>query len=605
VERRRLLWQLFAPAFLILVLSELVLAGLASWTAREITVGANRERLLSEATLLARLLEDEWGRGKLPGEFDALIDVIGGATQTRITIIDPAGTVLADSAESPAAMVNHGDRPEVKAALSGTTGVALRWSTTVGKELLYVALPPNPRLGGAIVRTALPSLTLGEILDAFSARVAIGAITLAALGAAIALLVARRVTRPLEDVERAARRFADGDLSFRAPVTGSGEIAGLARTLNQMAAQLDERFRLIAEQRNEQEALLSSMVEGVLAVDADERVSTMNLAAGRLLGIEPHRALGRSIQEVTRNPDVQRFVSTAGRSNDVVEGEITLHTPDARVLQGHGARILDARGRRVGTVVVLNDVTKLRRLEMLRRDFVANVSHELKTPITSIKGFVATLLDGALENPQDASRFLEIVARHADRLSAIIDDLLSLSRIEQEDEGGTVETARVHVRDTLRRAVDASTSLAADRQIGIVVECKDGLVGIYNDRLVEQAVANLVENAVKYSDPGSAVEVSARRTGTTTEIAVKDHGCGIEARHLDRLFERFYRVDKARSRKLGGTGLGLAIVKHIAVAHGGTVQVATAPGLGSTFTLRIPDASRPSVVESGAKGAET
>jgi len=356
-----------------------------------------------------------------------------------------------------------------------------------------------------------------------------------------------------------------------------------------MAVQLDERFRAIAEQRNEQEAVLSSMVEGVLAVDVDERVTTMNLTAGRLLGIEPHRALGRSIQEVTRNAEIQKFVSDAGRSEDVVESELTLHSPDARILQGHGARIRDSRGRRIGTVVVLNDVTRMRQLETLRRDFVANVSHELKTPITSIKGFVATLLDGAMENPQDARRFLEIVARHADRLSSIIDDLLSLSRIEQEDHEGALETARAGVRETLQRAIDACASTAAERQIRLELDCSDGLVGVFNARLVEQAVTNLIDNAVKYSEAGSSVAISARRAGHVTEVAVRDHGVGIEAQHLDRLFERFYRVDKARSRKLGGTGLGLAIVKHIALAHGGTAQVASTPGLGSTFTLKIPD----------------
>jgi len=317
----------------------------------------------------------------------------------------------------------------------------------------------------------------------------------------------------------------------------------------------------------------------------------MNLAAGRLLGIEPHRALGRSIQEVTRNADVQKFVGEAGRSEDVVESALTLHSPDVRVLQAHGARIRDSRGRRIGTVVVLNDVTRMRQLETLRRDFVANVSHELKTPITSIKGFVATLLDGAMDNPDDARRFLEIVSRHSDRLSSIIDDLLSLSRIEQEDQEGALETARSGVRETIKRAIDSCASTAAERRIRLDLECSDGLVGVFNARLVEQAVTNLIDNAIKYSEAGSAVAITARRVGHVTEVAVRDHGVGIEAQHLDRLFERFYRVDKARSRKLGGTGLGLAIVKHIALAHGGTVQVESTPGLGSAFTLNIPDAA--------------
>jgi two-component system phosphate regulon sensor histidine kinase PhoR len=578
----------------LLVLSELVLATIASRTVREFTLSVSREQLTSRAKLVARVIAERRSRGgKLdkPEALDALIDELGRLGDARITVVARDGSVLGDSEESAAAMVNHADRPEVKAALAGQVGTAVRWSSTLGKEMLYVALPPDAALDGAVVRTATPSLTIGTALSAFSSRLIAGAIAIGALGAALALLVSRRVIRPLEELEVAAGRFAAGDLSFRAAVSGSEETARLAQTINQMAAQLDDRFRAIAEQRNEQEAVLSSMVEGVLAVDADERVTTMNLAAGRLLGIEPHRALGRSIQEVTRNADVQKFVSEAGRSEDVVESELTLHSPDVRVLQGHGARIRDSRGRRIGTVVVLNDVTRMRQLETLRRDFVANVSHELKTPITSIKGFVATLLDGAMANPEDARRFLEIVARHADRLSTIIDDLLSLSRIEQEDQEGALETARSGVRETLKRAMDACANLAGTRQIRLALDCSEGLVGVFNARLVEQAVTNLIDNAIKYSEAGSSVTVTARRAAHVTEIAVRDHGVGIEAQHLDRLFERFYRVDKARSRKLGGTGLGLAIVKHIALAHGGTVQVESTPGLGSTFTLKIPDAA--------------
>jgi len=592
VRRPRLLWQVFIPALAILVASELILAGLASRTVRELTLASNREQLVSRARLAARIIAESEpiaSKAGRPANLDPLVDEVGALAGTRITVVTRAGVVLGDSAEDPAVMVNHADRPEIKTALAGEIGSTLRWSATLGKEMLYVALPPDPALGGAVVRAATPSVTIGAVMRGFSSRLLTAALAIGALGAALALVLSRRVIRPLEDLEHASSRFAAGDLTFRAPNTGSYETARLAQAFNGMATQLDERFRAIAAQRNEQEAVLSSMVEGVLAVDVDERVTTMNLAAGRLLGIEPHRALGRSIQEVTRNADIQQFVLEAGRSEDVVERELTLHSPDVRVLQGHGARIRDSRGSRIGTVVVLNDVTRMRRLETLRRDFVANVSHELKTPITSIKGFVATLLDGAMDNPEDTRRFLEIVARHADRLTTIIDDLLSLSRIEQEDQENTLETARSGVRETIKRAMDASAVLAAEGRIRLELDCAENLIGVFNARLVEQAVTNLVDNAVKYSEAGSTVNVSARRVGHVTEVAVRDSGVGIEAQHLDRLFERFYRVDKARSRKLGGTGLGLAIVKHIALAHGGTVQVESMPGRGSTFTLKIPD----------------
>ncbi len=591
--RRRLLWQIFTPAFAILLLSELLLVWLATSAVRDLTLQTTRTALESEGRLVQHLLSEN----RSVADVDRWVDEVGRMSGTRVTVIRADGSVSADSDEDPTVMVNHASRPEVQQAVEGKVGHATRFSTTVGKEMVYVALPPNEVSGAAIVRTAMPVVTVSTLLGGFSARMLAGLLTIITLGAAVALVVSQRVTSPLQEIEGAAVRFAAGDLSFRAPVTGSLETAHVAQAINQMAGQLDERFRLIAEQRNEQEAVLSSMVEGVLAVDSDEKVTTMNLAAGRLLGIEPHRALGRSIQEVTRNADVQQFVSDAGHSGEVLEREMTIHSPDARMLQGHGAGIVDTRGRRIGTVIVLNDVTRLRRLETVRRDFVANVSHELKTPITSIKGFVATLLDGAIDNPPDARRFLEIVSRHADRLSAIIDDLLSLSRLEADDQGGPLDSARVHVRDALRRAAEACSSNAAERRIRVEVDCGEGLVGVFNSPLVEQAVTNLIDNAIKYSDPDSAVQVSATRHGHATEIRVRDHGSGIEAQHLDRLFERFYRVDKARSRKLGGTGLGLAIVKHIALAHGGTVQVESGLGVGSAFTLRIPDPERDPLTE--------
>jgi two-component system phosphate regulon sensor histidine kinase PhoR len=236
----------------------------------------------------------------------------------------------------------------------------------------------------------------------------------------------------------------------------------------------------------------------------------------------------------------------------------------------------------------LNDVTRLRRLENIRRDFVANVSHELKTPVTAIKGSVETLLDGALQKPEDARRFLEIVTRQADRLNAIIDDLLSLSRIEQEAERHEIPLQRSHLNEVLRGAVQACEVGAAAKSIRIGLSCPEPLLARINPPLLEQAIVNLIDNAVKYSRPESEVRVEARPENGEILILVRDHGCGIGKEHLPRLFERFYRVDKARSRKEGGTGLGLAIVKHIVQAHAGTVTVASVPGEGSTFTIHLP-----------------
>jgi two-component system phosphate regulon sensor histidine kinase PhoR len=259
-----------------------------------------------------------------------------------------------------------------------------------------------------------------------------------------------------------------------------------------------------------------------------------------------------------------------------------------RFLQAHGTILHDAEDRGIGALVVLNDVTRIRKLESVRREFVANVAHEIRTPVTSIKGFVETLLDGALENPKNAEHFLNIIGRQAERLNAIIEDLLSLSRIEQETESAEIALKEGRIIDVLQAAVQLCEKKAAGKKIAVRLACEEDVSAKINPPLLEQALVNLIDNAINYSGRGSPVHVEAARGDTEIIIGVRDQGCGIAKQHLPRLFERFYRVDKARSRKLGGTGLGLAIVKHITQAHGGNVTVESTPGEGSTFRIHLP-----------------
>jgi two-component system phosphate regulon sensor histidine kinase PhoR len=355
-----------------------------------------------------------------------------------------------------------------------------------------------------------------------------------------------------------------------------------------MAEQLQERIRTTVRQSNEQNAVVGSMVEGVLAVDLQERIISVNKATCQLLGIDQVQAQGRSLQEVIRNADLRRFVTRVLRGNQAIDDDVVLHGTHEGVLQARGAVLHDAGGNAIGAVVVLNDVTEFRRLEHIRRDFVANVSHELKTPITSIKGFVETLLDGGMHNAEDTERFLKIVAKQADRLNSIIEDLLSLSKIEQGEDTSDILLMNAPLGDVLAAAVHECEGRAAEREIQIRMACNDDVFAKVNGPLLEQAIINLLDNAIKYSEPGHEVQLLGSQTGGEVTITVADSGCGISAEHLPRIFERFYRVDKARSRKLGGTGLGLAIVKHIVQAHGGRVAVKSAPGVGSTFTIHLP-----------------
>jgi two-component system phosphate regulon sensor histidine kinase PhoR len=440
----------------------------------------------------------------------------------------------------------------------------------------------------AVVRTSFPLTELDDLLSQVRDRMAIAALIGVFLYVVISLVISRRLSRPLEEIKTGVDRFAAGDLSHRLRVAGSAEVAALAETMNRMAEQLDERIQTVLRQQNEREAMLSSMEEGVLAINNEGTILSLNQACANLLGEEPAKLRGRGIYEVIRKAELQQFIETALASPSPVEGEIQLRGPQDRWVSAHGTVLHDPQRGKLGVLVVLHDVTRLRHLEEVRRDFVANVSHELRTPITSIKGFVETLLDGAFEDRENAHRFLEIMHRQVNRLDAIIGDLLMLSRIERGSEEQRIELALEPIRGVLQAAVEMCENKASDKGIGIELTCPEDLSAEINAALLEQAVVNLLDNAVKYSNSGAKVEVCAAREGAGLVIVVKDQGSGIEPQHLPRLFERFYRVDKARSRELGGTGLGLAIVRHIALAHRGSVSVESTVGVGSTFCLRLP-----------------
>ena len=460
-----------------------------------------------------------------------------------------------------------------------------------GRRLLTLLLLPILALPGAGL--LLWALVLRERFDPAALATFDRSLWIAVPGGLLlsglaAVWVARALRRGLDALRTGAERHGAGELGWRIPHQPVSPFQEVAHAQNALAESMEARLSDAVRRLSQREAVLSSMVEGVLAVDHQMRILNLNPGAGRIFGLNPESARGRALLEVSRNNDLLHFTSGALSASAPIESEIVIHDPDARFLQAHGSVLRDGQGRSIGAVVVLNDVTALRRLEAVRRDFVANVSHELKTPITSIKGFVETLLDGAMHDPQESERFLRIVQRQADRLHAIVEDLLNLSRIERDTETGDIALEAGAVRAVLAAAVQSCETQARARKIRIESECDPGLTASINAALLEQAVINLLDNALKYSPEGSAIRVDAARQAGSIVIRVADRGQGIEAKHLPRLFERFYRVDKARSRNLGGTGLGLAIVKHIAQAHRGQVSVESTPGEGSTFSIRIP-----------------
>jgi len=516
----------------------------------------------------------------------------GTKVSTRITVVKGNGDVVCDSDENPSTMQNHASRPEVAQALAGTHGSSQRFSMTTKQQMLYVAIPirRNNTLTG-VLRTSVPLTAIETELRSLYARITMGIVIVIIFASVVTFIIAKKISQPLEQMKSDSLRFAHGNFREKITVTGSEEIIGLAQAMNRMAMQLDERMRTILDKSSELETVLSSMIEGVIAVDLDEKVLYINKSAQKQLDIDQQEVQGKRLLEIVRNIELLRFIQHTLSDNRQTEKTIVfnLGKRDERILQVHGAQLYDAKKQRIGALVVINDVSRLLHLENLRRDFVANVSHELKTPITSIKGYVETLLDETGEYPQHVRDFLEIISRHTNRLQAIVEDLLSLAEIEQKSDGSEeMPMEKGSIVNVLRAAIEACSIKAADRNIEIRLDCAENIYALINGPLLEQAVINLLDNAIKYSKPGGAVQVETGFREDDILILIKDSGIGIASQHLERLFERFYVVDKGRSRESGGTGLGLAIVKHIVQAHGGSVKVESELRKGSIFTISLP-----------------
>jgi len=585
--KRSLFLQFFGPQMLIL-LASLGAVALYAWHAGWLAHREERVRAMyAQVDLVSRLLFQDDGTLKAPDEMARICHAVHRDAGVRVTVIAQDGHVLADSDADSTTMSSHADRQEIVAALTAGQGWSERYSATLHCRLLYAAraIRHDNRVVAVVRVAARRESIAAEPLPA--SRNTLLLIALVCLVAAsLSYVLARRVIRPVSAMRAAVARIGAGELDHRLAVPSLPPLAELARAINQTTGRLQDQLRALAEERSLRERILSSMAEGVLAIDARGRVVGSNQAACRLLAIETP-APGTPLHEVIRCADVLALVDAAAGSETVVERDLLNDggAPGRAALWARAAALRDTAGKRTGTLVVLGDLSHIRRLERVRQEFVANVSHELRTPITSIIGFVETLLEGeTVRDPETVKRFLSIVRRQAGQLHSIVTDLLMLSRLENQGPGLLTEDQPL--AEIVGQAIEICQARAAAGQVALTVSMPDGLRVQAHAGLLEQALVNLIDNAIQYGGSGGRVEISAEKLPEGGgRISVRDYGPGIAPEHIDRLFERFYRIDKGRSRELGGTGLGLAIVRHIALAHGGNVSVASEPGQGCVFSI--------------------
>ena len=506
-------------------------------------------------------------------------------TKTRYTVINKNGSVLGDSDENPKSMDNHLSRPEVLDANNGKIGTSIRYSNTVKEKMLYLAILQNINGEQIIIRTSVPLNSLKSNISLLTSEIIKSSIYILIATLGISLFISRKIANPLEKMVVNAMAFSKGEFQSRIKSSNTIEINSLAKSLNIMATQLDERIKLITLQKNENDAILASMAEGLVAVDYSNKIIKTNDFFRDLFELKG-RAVGLDINNVIIDKKFLKFYEDLTNHKNIDNKEVTIDNIKNKTILCSATILKDQEDNFIGHVIVVNDITKLRNLEKVRQEFVANVSHELKTPITALKGYVETLKD--VDNDEDKNYFLNILDKQTSRMNSIINDLLELSRLEESVDKGDIEIFENNILDLVNDAINECEYAANKKQIKLHINCSSSIIFNLNKRLIQESVVNLIYNAIRYSDNEKIVKVDVKIISNNLYISVKDKGIGIPKNELDHIFKRFYCVDKSHSKATGGTGLGLSIVKHIMNLHSGKVVVESNVGKGSNFTLIIP-----------------
>jgi len=583
-SRRSLLWRLGVPIVFVQILASIVVA----WIAVSVIEEFNQSRI--EGVLSRYASQLEWLLQADPRGEDAILKQWhNNAPDVRLTLIDATGRVRWDSDSNPDAMENHGDRPEVIDAIESGQSAQTRFSETLGEHMTYVARRFDIEGAPSFIRVSMRSdLAQAQIVPIIRSILVVLCALLIVTLCAVAI-VSRNVDRDVRMLSAGAQRIAAGDFSYRTEADLPGAFADLGMSLDRIAEDQGERIRQLSVQQSEMQGILFAMGTGVIAMDLNGHVISVNPAAARILCLDEVDIRGKPLERLGVDDRLIDFAKSVTEAGGHGSSEMTLDSLQGRHVVIKAEPIHDEDDRQVGALLVLDDVTRLRRLEAMRTDFASNVSHELRTPITAIQGYAELLVDE--RDDMQRHKYLDVVSRNAMRLSAIIEDLLALSRIEDADGSELPEREIILVHELLDDVVRTCCDEAAGRDVILKVECDEPLTCHASWQLLEQAISNLVVNAIRYGPSNSTVRMRAWSQNASVNIAVEDEGPGIDEDSRRRLFERFYRIDQGRSREVGGTGLGLAIVKHIVLAHGGSVDVDSTPGEGSVFTVSLPVAS--------------
>jgi two-component system phosphate regulon sensor histidine kinase PhoR len=583
-------WKLFFSYFLVVLIPFLVAERYISSHLRDRLLQQVEDRLSKHAFLLKGIIEKEYADRKPSFELDTLIKSMAKDLDERITFINYQGAVLADTkiaSEDLSSIEDHSRRPEFIEAFKGSRGMAIRYSTTLKMDMMYLAVKVAPKrefLG--VIRVSVPLTQVKSLIRSTEYSLATAFVLCVFLIIILNIFVSRKLSQPVEEVTRAAEEISRGNFDVKASLSAKGELGALGDSINLMASEIKKSIREITHEKETLNTILRGMSDGVMVVDVQGKIILINSVLEDLLQ-RPSDVDGKTPVEIIRNAELQDAFSQVLNTGETFTMELSLATPQAdKIFDVTIARLMD-QDTAGGAVAVFHDITELKRVEQMRKDLVANVSHELRTPLTSIKGYAETLCDDGIENVPQAESFAQIILKHANRLSTLVQDLLSLTHLESQ--GTPILKAEMDLRKVLDAAVLVVKPSADSKQLNIAIESVPEETILWADRdQIGQALINILDNAVKYTPEGGSITVSMAEEENEVHVTVADTGIGIPREHLNRIFERFYRVDKNRSRELGGTGLGLSIVKHIIHSHGGRVWVQSELESGSAFTFSLP-----------------